>query len=260
VTHAIFSPDGRLAVTASADRTARCWDSHTGEPVSPPLKHRGGVHRAAFSADGRRLVTACYADGWAADGSSYAQVWEVPSGRPLGERLEHRATVNDLCFSPDGERLVTASSDQTVQLWEVATGRALAPPLRQNNEAFQARFSPDGRRLATGNNSGEVRLWDACTGESISPLLSHPLEHDIMQLRFSPDGEKLLVMSGTDTAWLHSFTKTALTLDKLRSTAHVLTGHRMDAHGGLVPLDRLATEKAWMRVQRSQGMQARQSP
>src|SRR5205807_9901064 len=54
---AAFSPDGRLVVTASADKTARVWDAATGEPVTPPLKHGAEVTRASFSPDGRRLFT-----------------------------------------------------------------------------------------------------------------------------------------------------------------------------------------------------------
>ena len=38
-----FSPDGRTAVTASTDGTARLWDASTGEPRRTPLRHEGGV-------------------------------------------------------------------------------------------------------------------------------------------------------------------------------------------------------------------------
>jgi WD40 repeat protein/serine/threonine protein kinase len=247
VLRAVFSPDGALIGSASADRTAALWDSRTGE-LLVALEHQGGVHQLAFNADGTRLLTACHAENWAGDGSSYAQVWEVPTGRPLGQRLKHRSTVNDLAFSRDSEHVVTASSDQTVQLWDPQTGCAVASPLPRNNEAMQARFSPDGRRLATGNNNGEVRLWDAATGQAISPPLPHPLAHDVMQLRFSPDGEKLLVMSGTDTAWLHSFHQTTLALQELQVTGQVLAGHRLDAHGGLAPLERPAASNGWVRL------------
>jgi tetratricopeptide (TPR) repeat protein len=58
VNYVAFSPDGRRVVTASDDRTARVWDTATGQPLSTPLKHEGGVLHAAFSPDGRRIVTA----------------------------------------------------------------------------------------------------------------------------------------------------------------------------------------------------------
>ena len=69
-----------------------------------------------------------------------------------------------------------------------------------------------------------------------------------MQVRFSPNGDHLLVMSGAGNAWLHSFGTTTLPLDELRSTAHILGGHGLDPHGGLIPLDRAATSNEWAKV------------
>jgi hypothetical protein len=66
--------------------------------------------------------------------------------------------------------------------------------------------------------------------------------------RFSPRGDQLLVASGGDNAWLHTFESTALPVENLRSTAHVLGGHHIDAHSQLIPLERLALSNAWWSV------------
>src|SRR5262249_18570637 len=52
-----FSPDGRLALTRAADRTARLWEVDTGRPHGPPLQHDTPVTAMAFSPDGRKLAT-----------------------------------------------------------------------------------------------------------------------------------------------------------------------------------------------------------
>jgi hypothetical protein len=51
---ASFSPDGRRVVTASADRTARVWDTTTGKPVGQPLQHdnRSTVRSSAPTENG----------------------------------------------------------------------------------------------------------------------------------------------------------------------------------------------------------------
>jgi WD40 repeat protein len=66
-----FSPDSRLAATASNDGTARFWDAASGLPIGPPLRHRDTVSVLAFSPDGKFLVT----------GSTdrTARLWEVPA-------------------------------------------------------------------------------------------------------------------------------------------------------------------------------------
>jgi len=42
-----FSPDGKLAITGSADHTARIWDAATGRPLVPALRHENVVTRVA---------------------------------------------------------------------------------------------------------------------------------------------------------------------------------------------------------------------
>ena len=43
VNSAAFSPDGKRIVTASADKTARLWDTETGKPIGEPLKGHADV-------------------------------------------------------------------------------------------------------------------------------------------------------------------------------------------------------------------------
>jgi hypothetical protein len=105
-----FSPDGKLVVTA-AGHLAQIWDSHSGQPVTAPLKHDERVNSVRFSPDGRLMVTA------ASDGA--ARIWDVATGHLVSEPLRHRDRVVYAEFSPESSRIVTASSDGTAQIWEV---------------------------------------------------------------------------------------------------------------------------------------------
>ena len=51
--------------------------SATGKPVGAPLQHQEWVRSAAFSPDGRRVVTA--------SGDRTARVWEADTGKPVGD-------------------------------------------------------------------------------------------------------------------------------------------------------------------------------
>jgi len=55
---AAYSPDGRQIVTASDDKTAKVWDTHTGKELMTLKGHDGGVMSAVYSPDGQRIVTA----------------------------------------------------------------------------------------------------------------------------------------------------------------------------------------------------------
>ena len=68
------------------------------------------VNSAAFSPDGKRVVTASY--------DNTARVWDLSGPQPVATVLEgHRSLVNSAAFSPDGKRVVTASYDNTAVVW-----------------------------------------------------------------------------------------------------------------------------------------------
>ena len=66
------------------------------------------VNSAAYSPDGRRIVTA------SDDGT--ARVWDAESGQQMME-LKHMFGVNSAAYSPDGRWIVTASWDNTARVW-----------------------------------------------------------------------------------------------------------------------------------------------
>ena len=47
-------------VTASADKTARVWDAESGQALATLTGHQRSVWTAAFSPDGKRVVTASF--------------------------------------------------------------------------------------------------------------------------------------------------------------------------------------------------------
>ena len=183
-----FSPDGRTAVTASSDGTARLWDALTGEPRGAPLRHEGGVMQAAFSPDSRHVITASL--------DRTARLWEVDGGRPKGAPLRHRGPVRSVAFSPDGRTVLTGSNDGTAQIWEVASQRPLGEPLRHKGWVQQVVFRPDGNvAITAGQGDKTVRLWDLRTGQVIGEPMSYSERRENRAPRLfacSADGELIL--------------------------------------------------------------------
>ena len=77
----------------------------------PVSGHTDGVLRAAFSADGHRVVTA------SADGT--ARLWDAQTGAVLSIFSGHTSQVENATLSPDGGRIVTASHDETARIWQI---------------------------------------------------------------------------------------------------------------------------------------------
>jgi eukaryotic-like serine/threonine-protein kinase len=190
-----FSPDGRTAVTASPDGTARLWSAHTGEPRGEPLRHERGVMQAAFSPDSHLVITASL--------DRTARLWEVDSGRPRGAPLRHHGPVRSVAFSPDGRTVLTGSNDGAAQLWEVANQQPLGKPLSHNGWVQQVVFRPDGNAAITaGQFDDKLRFWDLRTGQVIgAPIPYHPGRRDNRAVQFfdcSASGELIL----TTGSWM----------------------------------------------------------
>jgi hypothetical protein len=176
-----FSRDGRFVITASADGTARVWETATGKAVGEPLRHKGEVRSAKFSRDGRFVVTA----GW----DRTARVWEAATGKAVGEPLRHEIWIQSAEFGPDA-RFVVTSTLNGLRMWDTTTGRAIGEPLRHGAEISSAKFSPHGQFVATVSNN-EVRVWEVMTGKAVSEPLRH--NGDIGSAEFGPDGRFLVL-------------------------------------------------------------------
>ena len=154
------SADEETLLTASSDGTARLWK--VGENSSSPqtirealvLKHPASVLFAAFSPDGKFVVTGC--------ADHMARVWDIAQpNRPRFELSGHTAGVTAAAVSPNGTRLVTGSQDGTVKLWDLATGNEVLSLKRHTAEITSVLFSGDGRNLLTGSYDQTGIIWRA---------------------------------------------------------------------------------------------------
>jgi hypothetical protein len=160
-------------------------------PVMVPLRHEGEVYDASLSADGARIVTACF------DGT--ARIWDANTGKQVGEPLRHQAEeVYDASFSADGTRIVTACSDNTGRIWDAKTGRQVGEPLRHEAAVGAARFSADGAYIVTASDDKTARIWDANTGQHLFEPLHHKAA--VNEASFSADGVCIITASDDNTA------------------------------------------------------------
>ncbi|MEM9487775.1 MAG: AAA family ATPase, partial [Myxococcota bacterium] len=154
------------------------------------LSHRDAIYSAAFSPDGKRIVTASL--------DHTARVWRADGiGAPLVLR-GHRARVHSARFSPDGKRVVTASLDNTARVWR-ADGTGVPLVLRgHQGDVTSADFSPDGKRIVTTSADKTARVWSA-DGSGVPLVLRGHLDR-VTSAAFSPDGKRIVTASFDKTA------------------------------------------------------------
>jgi WD40 repeat protein/predicted Ser/Thr protein kinase len=228
-----FSPDGKLVLTASKDKTAQLWQVSSGKPVGPRLHHQDIITSVGFSPDGRFILSGSedktarlwevasteshrlslahpstiQAAAFSFNGKMVVtgseegdiRIWDVATGKLRGPGLKHQKLVKAVAFSPDGKTLLTGSWDATARLWEVATGRLLHL-LPHRKQVWAVAFSPDGKTALTGSLDGTAQLWDAATGQPIGLPLHHRRGAGVYSVAFSSDGKRIVTGGGDDTA------------------------------------------------------------
>ena len=239
---AVFSPDGRRALTASDDNSVRLWDAEAGRQIatftragsgmaafSPDGRlvaipdnntvvvrdantgeredrifqgHSAAVQSVAFSADGRRIVTA--------SDDRTARVWDLQTGGQIAALTEHTAPVRSAVFSPDGLRVVSTqtpqrsgnvtivtSNDSVALLWDALSGRVILRFEGDMVQLYDATFSPDGKRIVTASGDNTARIWDAATGKPIAVLSGH--SDSVLSAAFNSRGDKIVTASADET-------------------------------------------------------------
>jgi WD40 repeat protein len=156
-----FSPNGRLLVSASEDKTVLVRDLGSASVLAGFIDHKSAVNAVAFSPDGRFLVS----------GGDDANIFVYDLNRLAlvsGPLNRHTYPITGLAFSPDGNTLVSASEDGTLVVWNmtelIKNGSLSSPP---NTETLQGHtdavldvaFSPDGSQLASASRDNTVIEW-----------------------------------------------------------------------------------------------------
>lgn len=222
----VFSTDGRLLATVSADQRIEIWDAHSWEPVATMRGHDFEVWAVLFTPEGSQLVTG------SKDNS--IRVWEVPTKQRSNVLARPEDVVADT-LSSEGDQWLMLRNDGRWKVVTTATGEELSSgrlpllgqtpriavaaggnviawgtptglsvltgrgtnlhQIRLPEGPFNARggfwtdtahFSPEGRRVLFENVQHAVRLLDLDTGAV--ETLFEPNGCWVNSVSFSPDG------------------------------------------------------------------------
>ncbi|MGH3991669.1 MAG: hypothetical protein ACRDSN_04295, partial [Pseudonocardiaceae bacterium] len=185
VLNASFSHDGRLALTAGADRNARLWDTATGRQVRVLRGHRSALTTAVFSPDDMVVATGSI--------DQTGRLFDTDTGTTRAVLGSHTGTVRRIAFNKSGRRVATGSQDGTARVWSTVSGRSPLV-LRGHAGAVQLlAFSPDGKSLATSSLDGTGRIWEVDPERTGSPLPASRGRRSL-EAAFTDDGRRLAAL------------------------------------------------------------------
>ena len=112
LTNAAFNKDGNRFVTGSYDRTAKVFDSVTGEELLELKGHENVVYSVAFDKAGKQIATGSF--------DTTAKVWDAETGELLATLGGHSSELVCIRFDLAGTTLGTGGMDSTARLWDVS--------------------------------------------------------------------------------------------------------------------------------------------
>jgi WD40 repeat protein len=165
-----FSPDGKLILTASEDKTAAIWDASTGQRLLTK-NHDEPLSTAAFVPGGQTVATVS---------GKKVFFWNSATGELANSTVESPAGIYAIQFSRDGSRFVTSDFDGNARVWETATGHPVGKPYPESapdgediaGERRFASISPGGTVLLT-YDGGKCHTYEINTGRLLWELKSN---------------------------------------------------------------------------------------
>jgi WD40 repeat protein len=195
-----LSADGKYAVTASHDGSARVWDLAAGRQSAKFTGHtsplgpgeRPCVNAVAAAPKGTLV---------ASSGDDRTRIWDLRSGRELVALAGSPRRACAAAITPDGQLALSAvMGTGELKVFEVKTGKEVADLKghAQHERVRAIRVLPDGKRALSLGTDGKVFLWEIATGRK---LAEQAIEEDPFAcLEVVRGGKRFVTASGTQLA------------------------------------------------------------
>jgi WD40 repeat protein len=178
-----FSPDGKLALTASDDHQVWAWRTDVDQPELSAVKFAGHEDDiTALLSIGDSTAAGARVPAWSVSASADGTVrtWNLSQRDRTVEGVTlrgHDGPVRAIASSADGQWLVSGGADRSARVWEThggASGGASLVARGHTAQVLDVAIGLAGARLLTGSADGSARWWSVSQGGRV--IAQHVLE------------------------------------------------------------------------------------
>lgn len=201
----IFSPDGELIISASADGSIKLWKKESvsnrfsllntfescakDAPADCP-GHRDEVNGLAIAPDGKTIVSA--------SDDQTVKIWQI-DGTLLYTLTGHTDDVEAVAIdgsNREGKMIASVSRDKTIKLWSM-DGDLLNTLSGHTSRVYDVAFKPHEAAIASASRDKTIKLW-RLNNKIVTPFYGHSSR--VYDVVFSPNNEMIASASRDKTA------------------------------------------------------------
>ena len=187
----VFSPDGKMIASGTANGTVNLWERATGKKIRELKGYLSQVRDISFSPNDQIL---------AANDADSIIVWDVATGREL-KTLSLSCSIlgNSIVFSPNGQFLLAYSVDRGfLKLCDIKTGDEIQTFfLKESASNINFQFSPDSQTIIYSadkdvGRKSVIKFWNIAKKSEIKEIILPG------KAFLSPDGKTIAVIDAKD--------------------------------------------------------------
>ncbi|CAG8481044.1 17329_t:CDS:2 [Dentiscutata heterogama] len=180
-----LSKDASKAVTASADFTAKVWDTYTGD-VLYSFSHGHIVRSADISEDGTRIIS----------GGQEKKLRIFDLNKPDTATVEaegHESTIKSVIWDGDRNVVLSAGDDKEIRVWDLRSFGQINT-FKTDQPITSMELSADGKYI-TSTAGKVVYFLDASTYQVFKSIQT---AYDVSSVSLHPDNKRFVAGGSSD--------------------------------------------------------------
>ncbi|GIL43770.1 hypothetical protein Vafri_1390 [Volvox africanus] len=218
VTHADFSNDSSLFITAGRDDLIHVWECETGMLRTTLQGHDSDVMFCKISDDGEVAVSG--------DSAGTVLVWSLSDSTCVMRLQAHASPIAFVDVNADGTRALTVDTEGNALLWFLDAARVFEVLRQHSDLVCCVAPTPDGSSLVVGYKDGCLRCWNVCDGPGLAAAVTWTHSKQacpVEQLVMRPDGAQV-ASAGRDGIVVITDMRRGLVVATLNSHSDFVTG------------------------------------